>query len=245
MVTRRALGSSGQPSAAREPDVAERVVTAAFELFAADGYEDTTVEAITARAGVARRTFFRYFRSKEDVIFPDHEQMLAECVEQLATAGDTPPVAAVCRATTLVFGHYIATPERSVERYRLTTQVPALRAREIASVHGYHRAFTKYLRGRLEPAHGDATALHAEVVAGAVISAHNHALREWLRRGGTGPSTAALSDAFEYVTSTFEQEDPAGPAGRGGAPKATTAVVVVVSTDSAPEELAERIRRLQ
>ena len=58
-------------------DVRERFVTAAFELFAERGYEQTTVDDIAERAGVGRTTFFRTFRSKEDAIFPDHEQLLA------------------------------------------------------------------------------------------------------------------------------------------------------------------------
>ena len=220
-------------------------MAAAFELFAADGYEATTVEAITGRAGVARRTFFRYFRSKDDVIFPDHELLLALAEERLATLGRRAPVAAVCEATTLVFEHYVATPERSLERYRLTRMVPALRAREIASVHAYHRSFTRYLTGRFTAGTTDGSAvpdaaLRAEVAAGAVIAAHNHVLREWLRRGGEGPALPALAEAFDYVTSTF---DKAARRGNGRA-AAGEAVVVVVRTNDAPEVVAERIRRM-
>jgi AcrR family transcriptional regulator len=240
MVSRRSADTRALQG--REPDVPDRVVTAAFELFAADGYEATTVEAITQRAGVARRTFFRYFRSKEDVIFPDHEQLLADAVARLATMSRRAPVAAVCEATTLVFEHYIATPERSVERYRLTRTVPALRAREISSVHAYHRAFTKYLTGRFSEGTLDTgvAALRAEVAAGAVIAAHNQVLRVWLRRGGQGPALDALIDAFDYVVGTFER------AGRRGAGRSRErdAVVVVVRTSDPAEAVAERIKRL-
>ncbi len=62
----------GRPGAG---DVRDRIATAARELFAAQGYERTTVEAVAERAGVSRRTFFRHFRSKDDVIFPDHERI--------------------------------------------------------------------------------------------------------------------------------------------------------------------------
>jgi AcrR family transcriptional regulator len=241
MVLRRPVDSGGQAVTGREPDVAERVVAAAFELFAADGYEATTIEAITGRAGVARRTFFRYFRSKEDVIFPDHEQLLAMALARLETLGELPAVAAVCKATSIVFAHYIATSARSVERYQLTREVPALRSREIASVHAYHRAFTRYLTRRFA-VNGDApaAALRAEVTAGAVIAAHNQVLREWLRAGGQGRSTQALDEAFEYVLATFER-----PSRRSGnRARSREAVVVVVSTEDSPQALADRIRRL-
>ena len=241
MVLRRPSDSGSPAVSGREPDVAERVVTAAFELFAADGYEATTVEAISARAGVARRTFFRYFRSKEDVIFPDHEQLLAAALARLEALEDRQPVAAVCVATSMVFAHYVSTPTRSVERYRLTKQVPALRSREIASVHAYHRAFTRYLTRRFSEAHGaDSAALRAEVTAGAVIAAHNQVLREWLRSGGEGHSTQALDAAFGFVLATFEIPPPRPPARA----KTRDAFVVVVSTDESAHALADRIRRL-
>lgn len=229
--------SDGSNGASREPDVQERVVSAAFELFAADGYEATTVEAITQRAGVARRTFFRYFRSKDDVIFPDHEQLLGKALERLAELGGRPPVAAVCAATALVFEHYVGSPERSLERYRLTRAVPALRAREIASVHGYHRAFTRYLTERFAGVDPAEAALKAEVAAGAVIAAHNQVLREWLRHGGDQRGRDELEAAFAYVCRTFEQP----PRKRG---KDSEAVVVVVRTDDSAGVVASRIKRL-
>jgi len=48
--------------------VRDQLGVAALHLLAGQGYEETTVEQIVAAAGVSRRTFFRYFKSKEDVI---------------------------------------------------------------------------------------------------------------------------------------------------------------------------------
>ena len=54
----------------------ERLAGAALTLFEDRGYDDTTVDDIAERAGVGRSTFFRHHRSKEDAVFPDHEDLL-------------------------------------------------------------------------------------------------------------------------------------------------------------------------
>ena len=49
-------------------DASDRVLTAAYELFAKRGVQAVGVDEIIARAGVAKATFYRHFRSKEDLI---------------------------------------------------------------------------------------------------------------------------------------------------------------------------------
>src|SRR4051812_44522319 len=100
-------------------DTRGRIAAAAVALFTDRGYEGTTVDAIAERAGIARRTFFRYFRSKDDVIFPDHDNLLAEVRRYLQAAGEGSPVEAVCGGVRLVFRSYVDDPAVSIQRYRL------------------------------------------------------------------------------------------------------------------------------
>jgi AcrR family transcriptional regulator len=61
----------------RKKDSARRAIEdAAWELFAEKGYEETSVNDIAERADVAPRTFFRYFPTKEAVMYPQFEQLL-------------------------------------------------------------------------------------------------------------------------------------------------------------------------
>jgi AcrR family transcriptional regulator len=164
-------------------EVRRDLVAAAVRLFRTRGYEETTVDDIAAAAGVGRRTFFRYFPSKEDAISPDHEVALARVTEVFDTAHPTETTAALAvRAGETVFDLYADDPELSVERFRLTHDVPALRDRESARVDHYRRLFTRRLGERFagEP-DGE---LRAAVTGAAVVAAHNLALRGWLADGG-------------------------------------------------------------
>ncbi|MFI9719742.1 TetR family transcriptional regulator [Streptomyces sp. NPDC052396] len=207
-----AESAGSRRAAAQRLAMRRKLAAAAMELFATKGYEATTVDEIAATAGVARRTFFRHFRSKEEAIFPDHDDTLvrASGVLQAAPAGEN-PLDTVCRGIKEVMRMYAAAPSVSVERYRLTREVPALREREIASVARYERLFTRYLLGHFEEGvHHDDDPLLAEVAASAVVTAHNHVLRRWLRGGGKGDLEAQLDHAFAIVRETFGKGIGAG-----------------------------------
>jgi AcrR family transcriptional regulator len=197
--TRRGRSPEGKAEVRRE------LVAAAVRLFRTRGYDDTTVDDIAAAAGVGRRTFFRYFPSKEDAISPDHEVALARIAEVFATAHPAEPTASlVLRAGETVFELYADDPELSVERFRLTHDVPALRDREAARVDHYRRLFTRQLRERFagEP-DGD---LRAAVTGSAVVAAHNLALRAWLAGGGRPDELDGCRARFRKVVDLLPGE---------------------------------------
>ncbi|MGX2994410.1 TetR family transcriptional regulator [Streptomyces sp. JNUCC 64] len=175
----------------------EALAEAAFQLFLERGFEQTTVDDIVARAGVGRRSFFRYFPSKEDAVFPDHERCLEDMRAFLAAHPDGDPVARVCDAARLVLRLYAANPEYSVQRYRLTREVPGLRTYELSVVRRYEATLAGYLRGRFGGSRDGA--LRAEMIAAAVVAAHNNGLRTWLRAGGAGGPEAEVDHALELV----------------------------------------------
>ncbi len=199
--------TAGTRAAAQRLKMRRELAAAAMELFATKGYEATTVDEIAGAAGVARRTFFRHFRSKEEAIFPDHDDTLvrAEAVLNAAPAHEH-PLDTVCRGIKEVMKMYAAKPAVSVARYKLTREVPTLREAEIASVARYERLFTRYLLGHFDERDhhvGNDDPLLAEVAASAVVTAHNHVLRRWLRAGGQGDVEAQLDRAFAIVRDTF------------------------------------------
>src|SRR6201990_1223681 len=69
-----------------KPDAQGRLMAAAIELFDEQGYEATTVAEIAERAGLTKRTFFRYFADKREVLFGGSEPLEARCVAAVAAA---------------------------------------------------------------------------------------------------------------------------------------------------------------
>ncbi|WP_251069259.1 TetR family transcriptional regulator [Streptomyces sp. ISL-96] len=246
--------AAGSRAAAQRLKMRRELSAAAMELFATKGYEATTVDEIAAAGGVARRTFFRHFRSKEEAIFPDHDDTLvrAEAVLNAASPHEH-PLDTVCRGIKEVMRMYAASPAVSVARYKLTREVPTLREAEIASVARYERLFTRYLLGHFdEHDHHDDNddPLLAEVAASAVVTAHNHVLRRWLRAGGQGDVEAQLDHAFAIVRDTFGTGIGAGRSSDRPkqAPAASASVsgdvlVTVARTDAPLDEVMRTIER--
>ena len=193
-----------------KPTAGDRLAQAAFDLFNERGFEQTTVDDIAERAGLGRATFFRHYRSKEDVIFPDHDRLLDQVRARLRSTGHTSALAAVADAVRLVLLHYLDEGDLARRRYKLTSTVPALRDREIVSVARYQRLFREYIAGQLT-GHGKPAALQAELMAAAVASAHNHVLRRWLRGDSTDP-IREIDEAMRQVTALFTPHTP-GPDG--------------------------------
>lgn len=226
----RATAAGDRPGPSGKTPMREVLVEAAFQLFMEHGFEQTTVDDIVARAGVGRRSFFRYFPSKEDVVFPEHERCLGEMSAFLATNTDGEPLDVVCDAARLVMRMYAANPEFSVQRYRLTREVPSLRGYELSVVHRYERTLAHYLRQRYA---GDPNgALRAEVQAAAVVAAHNNGLRTWLRGGGHGDAAEAVDQALAFVRQTWG--DTGESTGSGAAPTPEDDVIVMVAPRGAP-----------
>src|ERR1700754_2329756 len=75
------------------PDARERLETAALELFAENGYDETTVAQIADRAGLNRATFFRHFADKREVLFGGEDLLAGLFADGVrsAPAEATPP----------------------------------------------------------------------------------------------------------------------------------------------------------
>jgi AcrR family transcriptional regulator len=210
----------------------ERLTAAAYELFDERGYEHSTVDDIAERAGVGRTTFFRVFPSKDDVILPDHRVVLGAVKARLATSTQETALVAISEAARLALLHYLDEGELARSRYRLTSSVPALRHREVASMEQYRRVFRAFIHGWMGG--GSESALRAELMATSVVRAHNYVLRRWLL-GLTEEPEAEFDAAMAEVIELFAKANTT---------RQREASVVIVRTTRELDEVIPELRRI-
>ena len=152
----------------------------ALDLFHARGFEATTVDDVASAAGIGRRTFFRYFPSKNDVVWGDFDGELARLRARLAAVPDDAPLFAALRREILAFNAIDEAEEvRHRERMALLLRVPALQAHSTLRYAAWRGVVAGYLGHRLGQPSGD---LLPQSIAHAALGACLAAYEQWLER---------------------------------------------------------------
>ena len=153
---------------------AHELAAVAQRLFIERGFDQTSVDDIAAAAGIGRRTFFRYFRAKVDVLFAESTAELERLQSELAAA---PPGqdyrVAVTRA--VVTALHVAPSDRewALQRAQLILSVPALQAQAAVVFARWRGIATDYVAGRFPGEDLFARAVGHAVLA-ATLAAHEY-----------------------------------------------------------------------
>ena len=143
------------------------ITDAAWDLFARNGYDDTTVDDIAAAADVSQRTFFRYFDSKEAVLFGAWRDEFDELARRMRERpADESPMAAMLGALISLAGYYKRQRALRIERARLVATSPNVgRYQQVTISPAFQAMLTDALADRLgvDPADDIRPALYAAV----------------------------------------------------------------------------------
>lgn len=135
-----------------EPNARGRLAKAAMELYAEQGFDQTTVAEIAARAGLTERTFFRHFTDKREVLFYGME-MLRDLLTR--AVADAPGSATAMDAVSAAFEAAGAMLQENPERARLRDSIVSanadLRERELIKLAALGSAVADALRDRGTP----------------------------------------------------------------------------------------------
>ena len=134
-----------------EPDARTRLAAAALALYTERGFEQTTVEDIAQRAGVTRRTFFRHFADKREVLFgSDAEGLVVKSALQSAPA-DASPLEVVGLALEALAAKIDSGGDDAVRRIRIVRASPELWERQLIKFSTLAEALAVALRARGVP----------------------------------------------------------------------------------------------
>ncbi|MEU8890987.1 TetR family transcriptional regulator [Streptomyces sp. NPDC048442] len=182
---------STQPTTPAQPSLTERrkaatqldIARAAAELFAEHGPDGTTAEAIATRAGVALRTFYRYFRSKQDAVAP----LLSGGGDQWrALLAAAEPGAGVLTALERAVAQSLAAPDDEAAEQLDWTRGLLRAAEQDAALRAVWYRVNQESEERLIPVLGalageSADPLEVRLAAAAATAAIRTALEEWAR----------------------------------------------------------------
>jgi AcrR family transcriptional regulator len=148
----------------------------AYRLFAAQGYDATTVEQICDAAEVSPSTFFRYFPTKEDVVVTDeYDSVMKEGLR--ARPADEPLIESLRHVMRTLLNQYLVNEiDEVLARNKLYREVPALRSRMAEGLGESHEALREILAERTGR---DKESLEVRVVCGALIGALMEGFLTW------------------------------------------------------------------
>ena len=173
---------------------------AALRLFAERGYEQTTVEEIAEAADVAVRTFFRYFSSKQDVLFGD---VVKDRVSRLRTElASRPRRESVITSITTVMDLLDVAGEDEEEqilaRFDLLRHQPSLRTRYLDLINAMRLVVVEFVADRtgMDPRHD----MYPHLLAGAAAASWDTSLTLWAESHGKLSLRDLRNEAFAALS---------------------------------------------
>jgi len=168
----------GRPPGRRHVTSRTELERTAFGLFAAKGFAETTVDDIAAAAGIGRRTFFRYFPSKNDVPWGAFEVELERMRVRLKACPPEIPLMDAVRLALVDFNH-VSAGQVPLHRRRmeLILRVPTLYAHSALRFTAWRQVVAEFAAERTGLRTDD---LAPQVIAHAVLGVALAAYEQWL-----------------------------------------------------------------
>ena len=177
---------------------------AALRLFEERGFDLVTVDDIAAAADVSRRTFFRYFATKEDVVLADQPRRLEELRDALAVRPPEEPALTALRHAllSLADGHE-QDRELLLRRAKLMRATPSLQVRWMGAQRNWEQAVTEMVADRLGV---DPVAdLRPGVIAASTLASLRIAIALWVTGGGRSDLVAMVGQALDLLDGGLQE----------------------------------------
>jgi TetR/AcrR family transcriptional regulator, regulator of mycofactocin system len=188
----------------RRSTTPEHITDVALELFTARGFAEVSVDDVAHAAGIARRTLFRYYASKNAILWGDFDAHLAHLQELLDKVDPRVRMGEALRAALLAFNTFDECETvRHRRRMRVILETAELQAYSMTMYAGWREVMAGFVAGRLDVTTTDPLPRTvAWTMLGVALSAYEH----WLS-GESVSLPEALGNAFDVVGAGLNRLD--------------------------------------
>jgi mycofactocin system transcriptional regulator len=174
----------------------DHIADVAIDLFSARGFDSVNVDDVAQAAGIARRTLFRYYASKNAIPWGDFDSHLSQLRELFAGVDPDVPLREALRSGLLAFNTYDTDEAvRHRERMRVILETAELQAYSMTMYAGWRDVIAEFVARRSGQKASDlGPQAIAWMMLGVALSAYGH----WLADASVS-LTDALSQAFDVV----------------------------------------------
>ncbi|SOJ53419.1 Putative mycofactocin biosynthesis transcriptional regulator MftR [Mycobacterium simulans] len=189
----------------RRSTTPNHISNVAIDLFADRGFAEVSVDDVAQAAGIARRTLFRYYASKNAIPWGDFDTHLAHLRDLLDNVDPRVPLNEALRAALLAFNTFDECETiRHRQRMRVILQTPELQAYSMTMYAGWREVIAEFVARRTG---ARATDLAPQTVAWTMLGVALSAYEHWLSDGSVS-LPEALGNAFDVVDAGLDRLNP-------------------------------------
>ncbi|HET6731513.1 mycofactocin system transcriptional regulator [Mycobacterium sp.] len=195
---------SGHRVGRRRSTTWDHISNVAIDLFAARGFDEVSVDDVAEAAGIARRTLFRYYPSKNALPWGDFDAHLDHMRDLLVDLDPDVPIDEALRTALLAFNSFDdQETARHRQRMRVILETAALQAYSMTMYAGWRAVVAAFVARRLDAKAED---LVPQTVAWMMLGVALSAYEYWLADESVSLATA-LGGAFDTVSDGLKALD--------------------------------------
>jgi TetR/AcrR family transcriptional regulator, regulator of mycofactocin system len=188
----------------RRSTTGDHITNVALELFASRGFDEVSVDDVARAAGIARRTLFRYYPSKNAIPWGDFDAHLDHMRELLQAVPADAPTTIALRSALLAFNRFDeAETARHRQRMRVILETDALQAHSMTMYAGWRAVVADFVARRLGL---EVTDLVPQTTAWSMLGVALSAYEHWLADESVSLQRS-LGDAFDTVNAGLAELD--------------------------------------
>lgn len=188
----------------RRSTTQDHITDVALDLFVSRGFDDVSVDDVAHAAGIARRTLFRYYPSKNAIPWGDFDAHLELMRDLLDEVPPDVPVGSALRSVLLAFNSFgEAETARHRQRMRVILETAALQAHSMTMYAGWRAVVAAFVARRLGV---DPTDLVPQTTAWTMLGVALSAYEHWLADESVSLAQS-LGDAYDTVSTGLAELD--------------------------------------